>query len=426
VNSVQARTYFSSSECGKTSKPKHSQLSAHRRKVSAIAIVVSMLTIFAPQSLFASEDNFAAGVSEYQNKNFNRAATIFERCLTKQSNNPDLYYYAAITYDQLGNHKKARANYEIVTKRFPGSQAASQAQAALAGTPPAAAKTHGWMRGYDANLDTFPKETWVNFSHLQNAIVVNGAVNGHDTRMIFDTGAAASAFTFEQLAAFGIEVPADAPVAMTVGVGNKGKVQARCINVDLKLGSIERKKFPIFVLANSLPYPLLGDNFFHDLQYTIDKDACTISFKYTREKSPAAGQPISAMTVSASGNYIYNVPFRVENKSLVVVAKIDGHDCPMIFDTGAEICVFSMGQLASAGIQAHATGKRVPLSGTSGQTLASLCVLENAKLGPISGPMICVVSEHSPVPRPLLGQSFFKDWQYTVDQANSVIQFVKK
>jgi predicted aspartyl protease len=404
----------------------------HRARRPQAMVVFSCMAVLMTGALYpiwAADDCFARGVREYQNQNFAKAASIFEQCLAKQTNNSELYYYAAITYQRLGNFKKAQAAYQTVVKRFPGSQAAALAQTAL--KKPSIGKApeqDALVRSYDPNLDTFPKETWVNFTHERNALIVDGAVNGRPTKLIFDTGAAATAFTNEQLAALGIPIPASAPTAMTLGIGSKGKVAARCITVDLKLGNIERRHFPVLVLANPLPYPLLGDNFYHDLQYTIDNDTSAIKFKYSHEQQAIAvsPRPVSAMTVSSSGNYVYNVPFTVENKSLIVVPKVDGHECPMIFDTGAEICVFSLAQLAEFGIRPHPTGKRVPLAGTSGQTMAAVCLIEDAKLGPISGPMICVVSQQSAVSKPLMGQSFFKDWQYTVDRANSVIQFVKK
>ncbi len=177
-----------------------------------------------------------------------------------------------------------------------------------------------------------------------------------------------------------------------------------------------------------MAYPLLGENFYHDLQYTIDNGNKAIVFKHSQSNSALSqsSPTVAGMTVNSTGNYVYNVPFQLENHALIVVARLNGKECPMVFDTGADICLFTTDELADLGITVKATGRTMAVRGSSGTTAAALCYIDKAELGPISQPMPCLVTDKAIVPKPLLGQTFFKDWQYTIDHKNNIIQFIHR
>ena len=244
--------------------------------------------------------------------------------------------------------------------------------------------------------------------------------------MMFDTGASSCVFSLDQLEQLGIEPPTGPPNGTTAGVGSNKKMPVWNTIADLRLGNIVRKKFPIIVTPSPLTYPLLGENFFHELKYTIDNEAKAVLFKYNPAGPSVSEKPHSPMTVSAGSNYVYNVPFTIENRALIVVAKLDGHDCPMIFDTGADVCMFTNEELDKFGIKPQFVGRTYNVRGSSGTAPAQLCLIQKAQLGPINGQMPCLVTDQAVVPRPLMGQSFFKDWQYTIDHTNHVIQFVRR
>jgi clan AA aspartic protease (TIGR02281 family) len=403
-------------------------LSKSASRLASFLTAVLLLTY--GLSCSAQVDNYSEGVAAFQLGHYVKACTIFENCMAKRPDNPDLYYYAAVTYEKLRDYKNALEKYNFVIRNFPKTQAANLSTVAIhRGSFQSILASRGLASNFrDPHLDTYPKETWVSFTRHNNSLLLDGAINDHPTKMIFDTGASSCVFSVDQLEQLGIEPPSGPPTAATSGIGSKGKLPVWSTRANLRLGKIERKDFPIIVSPNPLPYPLLGENFIHDLKYTIDNDAKAVMFKYdpNTSASTANARPASAMTVSTTGNYVYNVPFTIENRALIVVAKLDGRDVPMIFDTGADVCMFTNEELDKYGLKPQFMGRNFNVRGANGTAPAQLCVIQKAQLGPISGQMPCLVTDQAVVPKPLMGQSFFKDWQYTIDHTNKIIQFVRK
>lgn len=407
------------------------QANRHRSSVFAngsAALAAAMILLLQNLPCSAEKSGYTEGISEFQANHFAKAAQIFEGCMASHPNNPELYYYAAITYERLGEYKKAIDNYRYAIVHFPNTRAARFSSDALERN---SFQRIAFAKGLttdvrDPALDTYPKETWVNFSRHNNTLLLDGAINDHPIKMIFDTGASSCVFSVDQLEQLGIEAPSGPPNGVTYGVGSNRKLPVWNTLADLRLGKIERKKFPIVVSPSPLAYPLLGENFFHELKYTIDNEAKAVLFKYNPTGTSVCEKPHSPMTVSSTSNYVYSVPFTVENRALIVVAKLDGRDCPMIFDTGADVCMFTNEELDKFGIKPQIVGRNYNVRGSSGTAPAQLCVIHKAQLGPITGQMPCLVTDQAIVPRPLMGQSFFKDWQYTIDHTNHVIQFVRR
>lgn len=395
-----------------------------------VLVLVLVPFFLSPQPCGADRDSFSMGVGEFQQQHFSKAADIFEGCIAAGSQNDELYYYTAITYERLGDYKKALDRYTYVLSHFPKTEAG---RLSLAAIDRPAFQQILYSKGINqpvraSALDIYPKETWVDFIRNNNTIMVEGSINNIPTKMVFDTGASSCVFTLDQLDRLGIAPPHGPPTAMTFGVGSTAKVPVWSMKVDLKLGKIERKNFPIIVSPAPLSYPLLGENFYHDLKYTIDNENKTIAFKCNSEQTMPLPltTAVSSMTVSSNGNYVYNVPFIIENRALVVVAHLNGRECQMIFDTGADVCVFTYDQLDKLQIKPKRTGQVMNLKGTSGLTQAQVYIIDKAELGPISRAMPCLVTDQAMVPRPLLGQTFFKDWQYTIDHVHNVIQFTER
>ncbi len=213
-----------------------------------IILLILLLLILVPPCQ-AEKSSFALGISEYKQEHFIKAAEIFENCIKTGNSSSDLYYYTAVTYERLGDFKKAAENYSYIITNFPNSSTANLASAAIERpTFQQILSTHGlekFMR--NPGLDIYPKETWVGFTRHNNTLIVDGAINNLPTKMIFDTGASGCVFTQEQLSRLGIDCPKGLPNAMTYGVGSESRIPVWTMKVDLKLGKIERKNFPIFV-----------------------------------------------------------------------------------------------------------------------------------------------------------------------------------
>jgi len=290
----------------------------------------------------------------------------------------------------------------------------------------------------DTSLDHLPRETFIPFTRQGNLMLVEGSINGKKITMVFDTGAAGCLFSLEMLKSLCIKIPANLPTATVGGVGNKRQAQAWIMPANIKLGSIERHQFPVYVNSNALNYPLLGVSFFQGFEYTINTDASIIQFKrVSKDKSTAATAAFmqelpahltskTSITVDSSCHYIYTVPFAELNGAIIVMVNIGGRDCPMILDTGTSVCLFSNEHLRELGIAPHFTGKMLNAKGAVGFVKAPLCVFDEAQFGPIKDRLICLVSDQALLPRPLLGQNFFGKWQLTIDHTNCVIKFTRK
>ncbi len=379
-------------------------------------------------SSFASDDAFGQGVTAFQNGQYALAARAFESCKAAGAGSGDLYYYSALTYEHLGRLDAAAKDYLMVVQKFGQSQAAGLAREAL--SRPAFNQMLVNESGSiyrSPGLDYYPKETWVPFNRVRNSVVVEGEIDGHSTPMIFDTGASSCTLTLQQLKKLGIAAPSGQPTGYVGGVGRAGRIPCWSMLVDLKLGKIERKQFPITVIDSEIVMSLLGENFYHDFEYTIDTNSSTISFKSKNATASYQTVPVTmGLTVGADGKYVYTVPFTMEGKSLIVTAKIDGKPCQMIFDTGADLSMFTVTQVRKLGIHMESQGRTIPMGGISGRTMAPIMLVRKVQLGPIDGPMICAVTEQAAMRRPLLGQNFFKDYPYTIDHANNVIKFAGK
>ena len=109
-------------------------------------------------------------------------------------------------------------------------------------------------------------------------MVVQAKVNGKDTTMCLDTGAANTLFTTAQAAALGINVADEAQTVLGSGVG--GAVTGRYTTLgSLTLGPVQQRDFKVGVSdLNHSPYPLLGHDFFEGHRFSVDEDRHVIHF----------------------------------------------------------------------------------------------------------------------------------------------------
>lgn len=112
----------------------------------------------------------------------------------------------------------------------------------------------------------------VPYSLQGRTMVVVVKVNGRDTQMCLDTGAACTLFTKSQAAAIGINVSDEPEVNLGSGVG--GAVNGHYATVNsIILGPVRQSNFRIGVSdANHSPYPLLGKDFWEGHRYSVDED----------------------------------------------------------------------------------------------------------------------------------------------------------
>lgn len=357
-------------------------------------------------------------IGMFNKGDYKSAIVLFEACLKVTPKDPNLHYWAASTYSRMGQHEKAMQGYRFISRAFPGTPAASLSVQMISSTV-----THD-------PSDVLPRETWVEFERAGNSLLVGASIKGQPFKAIFDTGAEACCFTKPQLKALGVPEPTGAPDGKVAGVGTTDSIPVWRAKVDLSVGKIERKNFPILVSSMPLHAPLLGQTFYRGYEYTIDNQNKAILFKRTDGPAPVAHpgtrQAAPAATVSSSGNYVYTVPFTFEGESIIVNVQVQGKETPMIFDTGADYSLFTPEILSTLGINKI---QAVPVSvqGVGGSARSFMTRLDSMKLGPIDKTNVHVlVTEQAGTNRALLGQNFFKDWYYTIDRTSRTIKFTKK
>ena len=259
-----------------------------------------------------ADTSFSSGVKLYQSKNYRGALTQFEQALRSNPNDANAMYYLAICQQKSGDNKKAIATYAKLVVSYSYTDAGKYAMSALAALDPkyfrqltsrfqpnsipvtTVNKTdsnsinignHGRMAleadgiSNEADLAKLPSEARIYFQKQGNILSVDGTINNKPTKMIFDTGAEQTSFGKNHLRQLGITPPEGTPSSYSAGVGAGGLQPTWTTRVDIKVGSIERKNFPISVQDEMMCDPLLGQSFFRDFVYTIDNGSNSIHFK---------------------------------------------------------------------------------------------------------------------------------------------------
>lgn len=111
----------------------------------------------------------------------------------------------------------------------------------------------------------------------------------------------------------------------------------------------------------------------------------------------------------------------------MVLAQVNGKNLPVIFDTGAEACCFGKQHIAAVGITIPEDAQMSSSHGIAGSTSTRIFPIRSLKLGPIEKLDFEIgVVESSQMDHPLLGQTFYGGWQYTIDYENKYIHFLRR
>ncbi|MBS1954572.1 MAG: retroviral-like aspartic protease family protein [Cyanobacteria bacterium SZAS-4] len=423
---------------------------------SALSLSVTLGCLFltaAVQEARADDPYFRAGVQSYQKGEYKKAYGYFSAAGKNNPYDADNIYYQAMTLQRLNNNKEAIKLYASLVSNFSYSNAGKLAANALNRLDPEyynqltkrtqsptsgrssnvtsatgrARSTGGGGEGQSADFASLPSEARIPFTKDGGGLLmIDASLNNRSMKMFFDTGAESCVFGKNHLREAGLAEPKGPSTGLSVGVGSSTSVETWGMPANLKVGNIERKNMEIQVQANMVTKPLLGQSFFRDYQYTIDKtseDSGTIHFV----KKTSVGTATRSASSSGSGRDLYAVPFQRSGRNLVVTVEVEGHSMPMFFDTGASNVAFSADQLKKANIPIPEDAQTGTTAGVAGETTMQTFPIKRIKMGPIekSNFTISCVSTAN-MQYPLLGQSFFGDWQYTIDNAASVIRFVRR
>ena len=266
--------------------------------------------------------------------------------------------------------------------------------------------------------DVLPDETRVYFTQSgHDDIYIDSQINGRDYKVILDTGAFGTMIGKNQLEQLGVRIPTNAEKTSVGGIGGT-RLSAWIVPLQIKVGGMKR------TLQVSVPEtwegpPLLGQDFYADLEYEIDNKGHCL---YFRKSKP----------LSASEKTMYCIPFTRHGRHLAVELEGDaGRKTKMLVDTGAEGIGMTMANIKALGIDIPADAQRTRSSGVGGTADGLGFVVDSLRLGPIIKRNVRVdvtTSEDGMLGTKhgqygLLGQGFFGDWRFTVDNANSYLRF---
>jgi len=405
----------------------------------------------APAAKAGNDPEFESAVKLFNQKQYSAAIPILAKIIDRPSPKPTPIYYAGLCYQNLGIASMARQCYQVLADSFPTSPEARMSKEVLARlqrsantssksykptsdaalseglhvTAPAvepgkldARGATSYLRQFsmsDAEWKSLPDEAKVPFRRATSShLYVNGSVNGRAMEMMFDTGAEQCHFSKKQLESLGINIGNTGARIPVQGVG--GISYSQMIMADITIGEL-RRRIPVLVDEESVGMPIVGETFFKEFRYDIDNGGGFIRFS----KKSRGG----VVSKSYESTDVIAIPYRNVGENMVVIAKVNGRNFPMIFDTGSFAICFSAGQAMALGIQIPGDAKHIVTSGAGGAVGAYEFNIDRIEVGPLikTGVRI-IVNESSSPPMPLLGQPFYSDRRFTVDTEKHLIKFV--
>jgi clan AA aspartic protease (TIGR02281 family) len=403
--------------------------------------VAATWLVLATQPVLA-DPYFDGGIALFKKNQYKEALPYFSRAVNNNPFDANALYYCSINYQKLGDRKNAVTGYARLISQFPDSQARRLAVSALSGldptycrqllrpadylsgstsTPPAFTGGRGTSTFYDVDpAVTQGRVDFVRHESVSNLMSVTGRLNGRDCQFLFDTGASDCCVGKNTLQELGIALPTGPPTTSVSGVGSKSGTPAWEQNLELRLGGITRNVK--FVVLDQRAEPLIGQTFFHDFIYTIDTNVGSNGSRGTITFNKRSGTHV------ASQSSLSSVPFeRLNSNHVIVPVEVNGKKTKMIFDTGASMIVFTREQLQALQIAVPADAVPIRNSGVSGSTDGLIFNVARIRMGPIDKSQMPVgVVEDARMAYPLLGQSFFSDWKYTLDYDRNILNLQKR
>ena len=404
----------------------------------SVSVACSLLCLGVSFNLPARAGALEDAVKLYNNKQYREALPLLEQQVKANPSNAYAAYYAALAYQQLGNMNSAKYYYKMVVTASPTSQIGGYAKTILSKIDPGLSSSASSSASRDSTspgstraatvssttaIDPrLPKECDVRCRKERGAVVVTPTLNGRPIDMVFDTGAPGVVLGKEQLEAIGIKAPNGAAAGQSGGAANSSLQDYWVMNAKVKLGPIE-KEMPIEILDTNHTSPLLGQSFFKEFDYTIDQGGGNIHF---RQKGLGGG---------AKDRNAYSIPFEFLGEKygnrIVVTIEINGRPAKVMFDTGNSANALKFHTPA----QVEKYGLKIPddaeigyTRGVSGNGRVRIFRVGRVKLGPIDEMNVsCAVNDdgHDGT-LPLLGEPFWKNYQYTIDMNTKQIHFVRR
>lgn len=441
-------------------------------RLAACLFMAALCLVLSSQGSLGADEEFRLGVAHIKKREYPQAIKNLGICLKKNPRDYRAYYFLGICYENAGDLKNAttmfsramqfgyktsvydkacthlqRVNpsaYVSAVAAAQGTNSASSASSSSsASARPAASRPSaspssnpGTVTSASAasraasgvsqkSYDNLPPEARIHYQTKPGSDhqFIDASVNGRRITMFFDTGAEGCVFGATHLKQLGIQPPKGPPIGYSSGVGAGGAQATWVMRVDLKVGPIEKKNFLISYVPPFSGEPLLGQTFFADFHYTIDSAGKTIHF--VRNDRSGVRQSIGSIYAGGNSNRS-EVPFRNEGKEIIVDVEVNGRKLPMYFDTGASCVLLGASHLRQLGITVPGNARAGISHGVQGVSTILVFPIRSIRMGPIEHHDFDVaVDPSATIPHPLLGQSFFKDYRYSIDNVNKVIKFTR-
>jgi clan AA aspartic protease (TIGR02281 family) len=397
---------------------------------------------------------FDQGVDAFRQKDYRAALDHFDNVVKANPYNCNAMYYKGVVMAKLGLKNQAVVQYATLIKYYPNTEAAKDAEAALAILNPGYLKQlkpqpikpgqmpstiqitprlepvtepQDAIRTAGDDVSSLPKRSKIYFDKEGKNLLIDASINGRPIKMLFDSGAEHVSLGKNHLAELGIRPPETPPIGKAYGIGDGGAQAIWVMRVTLRVGEIERKNFPITVQEDMPTRPLLGQNFFKQFLYDIDNGAKTITFTKKETDSTTAARDPNV------------IPFTRDGNEIVVQVEVNGRTIPMYLDTGSEQIFFTADQARTAGLEIPDDAQSGYTRGIAGKTKVKAFVVPRIRCGPIIKNDVTVLvglapesepdnvstsarSKREGLRYPLLGQEFFGDIRVTVDNQANVVR----
>jgi len=212
----------------------------------------------------------------------------------------------------------------------------------------------------------------------------------------------------------GLPLPQGKIAGVSHGVGDGGPINTWLMPMNVTVGTMDRKNVNVAVQEDLPTKPLLGQTFFRGMAYSIDNSAKCINFvKQGARRGSIYDDPSKAADA---------VPYTREGNEMIVDVKVNGRTIPMYFDTGAANVLLSKAHAKQLGIVIPDDAPSAQSGGAAGATIVRLVNVDSIRMGQIEKRdfQICVDVSGN-LDHPLLGQTFFGDCRYQVDEQHRVI-----
>lgn len=395
---------------------------------------------FTPSRCYA-ETNFKYGATLYHQHQYRKALSYFYESIKNTPRDPQPYFYSGLCWQQLEQYSRAIKMYKSTIQVKPKSRWAQKAKAkietcktaylrkrdanAKTKSPKGRRRVNSLSTSISRSADTLPRQARVFFKSRGKKMMIDGRINGRTIEMLFDTGAPeAGSFGINHLKQLGLPAPNRPADGKVGGSSNLVKKALWNYNVEMQVGAIKRKNIRIRVLNCHRDTPLLGQEFFKDYTYTIDYGGKSIHFK----KKTSGG---SSYASKSRGRYSVPFKFKEQGNRIIVDLMINGKKVPSMFDTGhttdAVLAIQGPKQARNLGLKM--TSKVVTTVGATGSGTNHVAYARKVSLGPIeiyNAKMHVSDLEKGEHRLPLLGQAFYRGWQYTIDMENKLIHFKRR